>query len=231
MQKTNKVVSKAFFDSSPIFFAYFPLGLVFGLVFENQGYSWILGPIMSLFVYAGAVQFSTLSFLDQGSPLFEILMAAFFIAIRNAFYGPAFFDRFARFSFLARTYLTFSLVDATYGILLKPSPVYENDDQKYCLYLSGFIHFYWVVGTIVGIAAGAAIPEIKGLEFVLTILFGILAIDQYYKTRKLWPFLIGAIGWFAMHFFSPKYSLLGGILFSAAVFSFAFRPKKDKTYE
>lgn len=223
MNKTNNVFLKAFSVSSPIFFAYFPMGFIFGLLFENEGYYWLLGPIMSFFVYAGAMQFTALSLLDQGAAFFQIFFACCFISIRNSFYGPAFFDRFEKFSRPARYFLIFGLVDATYGLLLKPSPVSEEDDQKYCVYLSGCIYFYWLLGSIVGTVAGTEIPQIKGLEFVLMVLFAILAIDQYYKLKKMWPFATGLIAWILMLFFIPKHALLGAILFSIVVLFIVLR--------
>ncbi len=117
------VFLKALQCSFPIALAYVPLGMVLGLLVENQGYYWMLGPVMCLFVFAGAVQFLALSLMEQDSGLVQLLLACFFIAIRNAFYGPAFFERYQQFSRWTRFYLIFALVDSTYALLLSKTPV------------------------------------------------------------------------------------------------------------
>lgn len=215
MQSNMQILLKAFVPTIPIFVAYFPLGMVFGLIFENQGYYWLLGPVMSLLVYGGAVQFLALSMLEQGEGLLPITIACLFIAIRNFFYGSSFFARFAKFNVISRAYLIFSLVDATYALLLQPSPVEEKDDEKYCLYLSVLIHIYWVSGTMVGAIFGNVLPQIKGLEFVLSILFVIFALDQYFKNKKWWPFAVGSISWIVIHALLPQYALVVSITVAA----------------
>ena len=75
----------ALFDSVPIFFAYFPVGVVFGLLFESSGYPWWLAPIISALVYGGSVQFLVLSSLDQGVASIQILISSFLVSARNAF--------------------------------------------------------------------------------------------------------------------------------------------------
>ena len=214
----RQILLKALQTSFSISLAYLPLGLLFGLVLENQGYYWLLAPLMSLLVYAGAVQFLALSCLEQGTGIVPMLLACFFIAIRNSFYGPSFFSRFHNFSVLSRCYLVYGLVDATYALLLRESPVAKEDDEKYCVFLTALIQVYWIVGTIIGALAGRALPEIKGLDFVLTVLFTTLAIEQFYKIKKLWPFVVGICGWCIMQIIMPKYALLGAIGFSAIIF-------------
>lgn len=214
----DKVFIKAFKISAPILLAHFPLGVVFGLMFENQNYLWYLAPIMSLVTYAGAVQFLALSFIEQGAGLFQLALASFCIAVRNVFYGPAFFERFSKFSCWSRLYLKFALIDGTYALLLNPSPVKESNDEKYCLYLSFLNHFYWVFGTFLGALLGKSIPQIKGMEFVLTLLFSIMAVDQYMKNRKIFPIIVGVLCWSIVYLISYKYILIGSIFLALLVF-------------
>lgn len=212
----KKIFLKAFTLSIPICIAYLPLGVVFGLVFENEGYYWLLGPVMSLLVYGGAVQFLTLSMLDQGQGTIQILIACFLLAVRNLFYGSAFFTRFSTFSKLTRIYMIFALVDATYALLLAtPSLKTKKDDEKFCIYLGLLIHVYWIVGTVIGAMFGNLIPEIHGLNIVLPVLFLIITLEHYTKSKKLWPFAIAMLAWFFMQYMLPSYALVGAIVISS----------------
>lgn len=205
--------------SLPIGVAYIPLGVVFGLLVENQGYHWLMAPLMSLTIFGGAVQFLALSMLEQGSTVLPIVIACFFVGIRNSFYLPAFFERFKDYRKWVKAYLGFAMVDTTYALLLSPSPVEKNEDEGYCLSLAFFIHFFWVLGTLVG----KFLPTLPGLEFSLTILFAILTLEQFLKIRERWPFVCAFIFWLPLHVFLPQYALVGGIFLTAFVIWLRFK--------
>ena len=53
---------------------------------------------------------------------------------------------------------------------------------------------YWVSGTLMGALVGSSINfNTKGLDFSLTALFVVLAMEQYKQIKKFSPFVLGAI--------------------------------------
>ena len=56
-------VGAAFRASVPVMFGYVPLGMAFGILFQNLGYAWYYAPLMGLTVYAGAAQFMAVGLL------------------------------------------------------------------------------------------------------------------------------------------------------------------------
>lgn len=225
---SKPAIMRAFKISLPIGLAYIPLGMVFGLLVENQGYYWLLAPFMSLTIFGGAVQFLALSMLEQGNTILSIIAACLFVAIRNSFYLPAFFERFKGFRVWVKAYLGFAMVDTTYALLLSPKPVSDEEDETYCFSLALFVHAFWVAGTFLGAAVGKILPHMPGLEFSLTILFAILAIEQFLKVKKAWPFMFAFMFWLPLHIFLPKYALVGGIFMTAFIIWLHFKREETK---
>ena len=47
-------------------FGFVPLGIAFGLLFQDLGYPWYFASLMGIIVYAGAAQFMAIGFLSAG---------------------------------------------------------------------------------------------------------------------------------------------------------------------
>lgn len=216
-KRTHQERRAAFSQSLPTFAAYFPLGLVFGVLCMHDDYAWYMAPIMSVLIYGGSIQFVAISMLDDHAGLLAILVAASFVALRNSFYGISFVNRYARINWLLKSFLVFALVDATYAILsATPSDKYKND-IAFCSYLSLFIYLYWVVGTIIGVGLAEYIPEIHGLDFILPSFFTILVIDYYRLRKDKWALVIPVVLTGVSYYFVADnyliFAMLGSFLF------------------
>ena len=66
--------------------------------------------------------------------------------------------------------------------------------KPYLVLITALCQCYWVAGTVLGALAGAFIHiNTKGLDFMLTALFLVLAIDLFKKYRAWEPFALGAV--------------------------------------
>ena len=92
--KYNNELKKAFQVSIPVMMGYSVLGFAFGLLLVSFEYSWYLAPLMSLFIYAGALQFVAISFFNVKAGMIDIAIASWFINIRQSFYGLSLLKRF-----------------------------------------------------------------------------------------------------------------------------------------
>lgn len=204
------MIQKAIKATTPTFFTYFPLGMVFGVLFTHAGFSWYLAPIMSAIVYAGAVQFVVLSMMIDGSSLVAILFASLFIALRNSFYGLSLLTRFKHFPIATRLFLMFGLVDATYAILAT-WPQQKNDEQ-FCFYVTLFPYVSWVGGTLMGSVLADVIPIIQGMDFILTSFFMVLVIEYFLLNRKIDALITPIVASVVAFLLIPQYHLIIAIL-------------------
>ncbi|MBS0621384.1 MAG: AzlC family ABC transporter permease [Verrucomicrobia bacterium] len=208
----------AFRITLPVLMVYVPVGMVFGFLVQQEGYAWYWGPLASLIIFGGSLQFPMLELLLNGNSLFTQALTAGSIASRNAFFGLSFIDRF-RGPWYKRAYLAFGLVDATFSILLHgPTLEEEEEDDSYCFAVTFLPHMYWFFGTLGGALVGTFVPvKIPGLEFILTTLFVALATEQYLKTRNLTPYMLAAAAVVLAIAISPTHLMLVGLLICASV--------------
>lgn len=202
---------------------YSVLGFAFGLLAVSFGYGWYIAIFMSIFIYAGALQFAGIGFLNAKIGYIDIAVASLFINIRQAFYGLSVLKKFkntGRF----KAPLIFALTDETYA-LLTSMPEEEGLSKKhYYLFLGLLNQSYWVGGTILGALFGKAVDfDTRGLEFSLTALFAVLAIEQYKKIRNLTPFVIGSVISILALFSVSKENMLIVSIFGALILMALFR--------
>lgn len=177
----KKVIKEAFIASVPVLMGYIVLGIAFGMLVQAQGYPIYYTFLMSVFIYAGSMQFVTINLLTSGASLISAILMTLFINARHLVYGISMLDRFKTMG-KYKPYMIFSLTDETYSLLVAQK---ENCDQKYLFFISLFNQCYWVIGSLMGGAIGSLIQiNTKGLDFAMTALFVVIVVDQYLNSEK-----------------------------------------------
>lgn len=190
---SDMTIFHAIVTTMPIMFGYISGGIAFGLLLTSKGIPWIFAPLMSIFVYAGSMQFIAIQFFLSNANLITIAIITILINCRHMLYGLSLLDKFNLTGKL-KPYMIFTLTDETYALLTTLKEPDKINKSKFYIYISTLNHFYWVLGTILGTIMGNAIKfNTKGLDFTLTALFLVILLEQLksYKTRL--PFWIGAI--------------------------------------
>ncbi|MGE0049918.1 MAG: AzlC family ABC transporter permease [Arcobacter sp.] len=223
--KYKNELKKAFHISIPIMMGYIVLGFAFGLLLVSFDYSWYLAPIMSFFIYTGALQFVAINFFNIKAGYVDIAIASWFINIRQAFYGLSLIKRFNKTGKL-KPYLIFALTDETYALLTSIKDDENLNKKWYYFFLLFFSQSYWLLGSILGAIFGSNIKfNTQGLEFSLTALFVVLCIEQYKSLKNIFPFFIGFISSiFSLIFIPSDKMLLVSIVF-ALILLFTFERK------
>lgn len=193
---------------------YLSLGFAFALLAISYNYPWYVIVLMSIFIYAGALQFAAIGFFNAKLGLLDIAIASFFINIRQSFYGLSLLKKFANTKPF-KTYLTFALTDETYALITSIKLPSSIDKKVYYFALSAFNHLYWISGTTLGVIVGSSIKfNSKGVDFSLSALFIVLAIEQYKSQHSIKPFIIGTLASvISLQFFNNN-MLLGAIIIS-----------------
>lgn len=206
-QKIRRALSLTF----PVFLGYIPLGVAFGVLLVKAGYPWYLAPIMAVVMYAGSGQLLAVSFFAANSGYAEIAVATALMQLRHAFYGLSLLKYFSSFSRI-RFYCIHGLTDETYA-LLTGIDIADDDREEMFFLITLFDHAYWILGCTIGAVAGSFIPsDMKGLDFALTALFTVLAVEKFTSSDTPVPHLTGAAASVAaLLLFGPQNMLLGAI--------------------
>jgi 4-azaleucine resistance transporter AzlC len=199
----------AFRASLPVMFGYVPLGMAFGILFQDLAYPWYFSPVMGVFVFAGAAQFMAVGLLAAQAGLFEVAVSTLILNSRHMFFGVSLLRRYSARG-LKKFYLIFGLTDETYSLITSTHPPEGADEQSYYLAITALNQSYWVTGCALGALLGASVEfDTTGMDFALAALFMVLLLEQWKKVREPFPFIVALVcGLFALWFFSGQMLLV-----------------------
>ena len=161
----------AFLDTVPVMTGYLFLGFGFGILLHQNGYGVLWALAMSLFIYAGSMQYMTVSLLAGGAGLLTAALTTFVVNARHLFYGISMVDAYKNAG-KKKPYLIFALTDETYSLVSKNQVPEGMSRHGYCFLVSLLDQIYWVTGSVLGSVAGSLIPiNYEGIDLVLTALF------------------------------------------------------------
>ena len=188
----KKVIKPAFTATLPVMAGYLILGFGFGIIIKANGYSIALAAAMSIFIYAGSMQYVAIGLMTGGASLITTALTTLMVNIRHLFYGVSMLEKYQQTG-KAKPYLIFALTDETYSLVCGDLPnIAPEDRTHYELLVSLLNHLYWITGSVAGAVAGSLIQfNSQGIDFALTALFLTVFTDQWLNSRKHGPALIG----------------------------------------
>ena len=186
-----KYLKAAFPKTLPVLAGYMVLGMGFGILLKVNGYGvwWALA--MSLFIYAGSMQFVGISLMTAGASLISVAVTTLMVNARHLFYGISMVDKY-RGAGARKPYLMHALTDETYSLVCAGEVPDGLHTHKYYLTISLLNHFYWVAGSVLGSLAGEILHfDTTGIDFAMTALFVTVFVEQWLTTKEHRPALIG----------------------------------------
>lgn len=181
----------AFLDTVPVMTGYVFLGFGFGILMQQNGFGVLWAAAMSLFIYAGSMQYVTIPLLTSGASLLTCAMTAFVVNARHLFYGISMVDAYKGMG-KKKPYLIFGLTDETYSLVSQLQLPEGIRPGSYCFLVTLFDHIYWVTGTVLGSLAGTLLPiNYEGVDFALTALFVTIFVEQWLSTKNHGPAIVG----------------------------------------
>lgn len=220
----KNTIRAAFLDTVPVMTGYLFLGFGFGILMVKSGFGPLWAIAMSVFIYAGAMQYMAVGLLTGGAGLLTAALTALVVNARHLFYGISMVDAY-KGSGARKPYLVFALTDETYSLVSAgqiPDGIRRHD---YCFLVSLFDHIYWVCGTALGALAGNLLPiNYEGIEFVLTALFVTIFTEQWLSTSQHRSALIGLSATaLCLMLFGPEVFLIPSMVLIALALIFTRR--------
>lgn len=193
----------------PVAMGYVPLGAVFGFLFVQAGAAWWLAILASILVFAGAAQYMMIPMLAAGSSIGSIALATLILNLRHVFYGLSLLNRMPPAG-LKRWYAVFGLTDETYS-LLTALPATATHRQMTLVALLN--HGWWILGSAMGAVAGAqARIGLAGLDFTLSALFAVLAVEQWRTRTSSAPLWVALVAYGAAYAVAARHALVIAIV-------------------
>lgn len=226
----KKIFFSALRTTFPVMLGYVIAGLAMGVLAQKQGFPWWLVLLMSLILFAGSAQFLAVELIAGMASFPQIAILTFLLNMRHIVYGLSLLDRYRLDWIHAKPYMIHSLTDETYALHLQNATPDAKKRGLFDLYVSLIDHSYWTLGTTAGAIAGTLLPfELRGLDFALSALFIVTAVEQWLTADSKLPAVIGfacaivsLILFGAQHFLMPAVGVTIVLLFAC------YRPIRAK---
>ena len=189
----RKALSAAFPVTVPVLMGYLAIGMAFGFMLQAIGYNFIWAFFMSLTIYAGSGQYLGVTLLSTAASLGTVAFMTLLINFRHLVYGLSMLEKFRGMGW-RKFYMIFSLTDETYALLSSAQAPVGVDPKSFYFAIALLDQSYWIIGSVIGAVAGAGalIPvDTTGIDFAMTALFVVIAVDQWKAYRNHLPALLG----------------------------------------
>ena len=92
-------------------------------------------------------------------------------------------------------YMMFSLTDETYALLAGVEAPEGVEPRDFYFAIALLDQLYWIAGSVIGAVAGALITiNTQGIDFAMTALFLVIAVEQWQSASRHLPVFLGAGG-------------------------------------
>ncbi len=213
-----KTVKAAFVKSLPVMAGYIILGTGFGILAHSAGYGFPWALAMSLFIFAGSMQYVGVGLLAGGANVLTVILTTVMVNARHLFYSISMLRHYGHAG-RYKPYLIFSLTDETYSLLCDGDVPAGEDPGRYRFFVSLFNHCYWIAGCVLGSWIGAKLPfSTAGIEFSMTALFIASFTEQWLHTHYHIPALTGLLTTLlCLLLFGPEHFLIPAMLMITAI--------------
>jgi len=178
--------------TTPVGMGYLPTGFAFGVLAMQAGLSPALVIAMSVFIFAGALQFAAVPLLAAATGLGTFAVTTLLINLRHVLYAIPLIGHLPAPRW-RRAYVLAALTDENYSVL---TTIPADKRQRFTTAVTLINHGYWIAGTVLGVLLGKqAAYWIPNLDFALPSLFTILAIEQYLSRRRFAPAVVGVVAY------------------------------------
>lgn len=190
----TKILKKVFPQTIPVMLGYVTVGIAFGILVIKSGLSLWYGLGLSLFVYAGAMQFVAIQLIMGPFQMIQVVLLTLFVNIRHLFYGLSFIERFKTFGW-RKWYMIFALTDETYSLMCGITNLkdFNDEDTENSFFMISLLNqVYWISGTLIGMLFANIITfNTAGIEFAMTALFVVIFVEQWLMEKAHLPAWIG----------------------------------------
>ena len=167
----------------PICAGFLFLGMSYGFLMRSKGFSFFYPLLMSLFIFAGSMEFVTVNLLLSAFQPLHAFFLALMVNARHLFYGISMLEKYKNTGW-KKPYLIFGMCDESFTINCAVTPLEDVDRGWFLFFVTLLNQAYWVSGATLGALLGYIIRfDTKGIEFVMTALFVVMFLSQWEENK------------------------------------------------
>ena len=175
----------------PIAVGFLFLGVSYGFLMRSLGFSFVYPMLMSLFIFAGSLEFVASNLLLLPFNPWRAVGLALMVNARHLFYGISMLDKYKGLGW-KKPYLIFGMCDESFTINCTVKPPADVDSGWFMFFVTLLNQIYWVAGATLGSLLGYIIKfDTTGIDFVMTALFVVMFLGQWDEAKEHRPALVG----------------------------------------
>lgn len=183
----SKKIKAAFFaafpNTIPILAGFLFLGIAYGIYMNQSGFKFYYPMFMSFIIFAGSVEFATVSWLLGSFDPVNIFFLTLMINARHLFYGLSMLEKY-NIPGWKKLYLIYGMCDESFSINATVDVPKDIDKGLFMFFVTMLNQIYWVAGATIGGIFGSFIPfDTNGIEFVMTALFVVIFLENWLKEK------------------------------------------------
>ena len=183
-KKVKSAFFAAFPNTLPILAGFLFLGIAYGIYMNQSGFKFYYPMFMSFIIFAGSVEFATVSWLLGSFDPVNIFFLTLMINARHLFYGLSMLEKY-NIPGLKKYYLIYGMCDESFSINATVDIPKDIDRGWFMFFVTLLNQIYWVSGATIGGIFGSFIPfDTKGIEFVMTALFVVIFLENRLKEEN-----------------------------------------------
>ena len=223
---SKRVVKAALLKTFPVFAAYLFLGIGYGILMEKAGFGLLLTVLSCLLIYSGTMQYVSVPLMAGGASLATAGLTTILVNCRHIFYSISMAPQYKNAGFFRKLYLLFATTDEIYALVSDGHYVEGEDPYVYWFLCTLFNQSYWVIGSSLGVLAGALMPfDSTGIDFIMTAMFITIFVDQWKAASSKVPSVTGVmVTVVSLLVFGPEKFLIPAMI-GITVILFVFRKK------
>ena len=221
MTSSTKAFAQGAWDTLPLIVAAAPFGMVFGALAIGAGLTQAQALGISLIVFAGSAQFIAATLIGAGAWFPAIIATVFVVNLRHLLYATNLMPQVQHVAQRWRIPMAFWLTDETFATVsnrLKRDPDLPHF-RSYYLGSAVAMYLLWQVNTLVGIWAGAQIPDIAnwGLDVAMVVAFVGIVVPMLVDRATLACAMTSGIAMLLTHDWPNQIGLFASALIAIAV--------------
>lgn len=175
-------------DTLPTVFGYIGIGIAFGVIGRASGFSPLVVILMSVFIYAGSAQFTTVSMLAAANPVASIILATFLVNSRMILMGTTIGHYFKQESVAKNVMLGTLITDESFALGMNKLNYTKGKLSFEWFNTANWIAYLtWGISTGIGAILGGVVgdPKKLGLDYAIVAMFFGLLYLQVVSDRAL----------------------------------------------
>jgi 4-azaleucine resistance transporter AzlC len=209
------LIRQAIFDTMPLAIAVIPWGILTGALAVQAGFSPLQAQFMSLFVFAGAAQLSSITLVAAGSTFSPIFASTFVISARHLLYSITFRQHVEGLGLHWRSLIGFLLTDEMFAVSQAHTNRCGFFSPLFAVVSGLTFYLVWNLATLAGIVAGDVFNNLEtlGLDFAIVATFIAMTFGELRRYPILISVLIsGLLSIFLKPIFTDSYIVLAALL-------------------